>query len=111
MNKYIIITISNEESYTISSSVSVERCTSFESLLYGIKNLKEVDYDKERAIAYSENREPVYHEELEEYIEKVYFEITYIVRIFENEDFFDTRDLVYFHNKFGTLDTKEYIGL
>lgn len=111
MNKYVIITISNEERYTITSEISLERCTSFKNLLYGIENIKEVDYEKERAIAYHEERSPVYHEELEKYIEKVFFEAIYIIRIFENEDFFDTRDLVYFHNKFGTLDTKEYIGL
>lgn len=111
MNKYVIIKISNEERYTITSEISLERCTNFKNLLYGIENIKEVDYEKERAIAYREERSPVYHEELEKYIEKVFFEVIYIIRIFENEDFFDTRDLVYFHNKFGTLDTKEYIGL
>ncbi len=122
MSKYLFLNITNEESYTISTKVYVEEYGNFEEalnsmrsqyLLSDLTNMNNlvIDEKNEKAISRTESRRSVYNEELEKMLDVLYFDIDYLINLDKNKELLIEDDLVYFNNKFGTLDTKEYIGL
>ena len=122
MSKYLFLNITNEESYTISTKVYVEEYESFQDalnsmrsqyLLHDLTNVNNlvIDKENEKAISRTESRRTVYNEELEKMLDVIYFDIDYLINLDKNKELLIEDDLVYFNNKFGTLDTKEYIGL
>lgn len=122
MSKYLFLNITNEESYTISTKVYVEEYGNFEEalnsmrsqyLLSDLTNMNNlvIDEKNEKAISRTESRRSVYNEELEKMLDVIYFDIDYLINLDKNKELLIEDDLVYFNNKFGTLDTKEYIGL
>lgn len=122
MSKYLFLNITNEESYTISTKVYVEEYESFQDalnsmrsqyLLSDLTNMNNlvIDEKNEKAISRIESRRGVYNKELEKMLNVVYFDIDYLINLDKNKELLIEDDLVYFNNKFGTLDTKEYIGL
>ena len=122
MSKYLFLNITNEESYTISTKVYVEEYVNFEEalnsmrsqyLLSDLTNMNNlvIDEKNEKAISRTESRRSVYNEELEKMLDVLYFDIDYLINLDKNKELLIEDDLVYFNNKFGTLDTKKYIGL
>ena len=122
MSKYLFLNITNEESYTISTKVYVEEYESFQDalnsmrsqyLLNDLTNMNNlvIDEKNEKAISRIESRRSVYNEELEKKLDIVYFDIDYLINLDKNKELLIEDDLIYFNNKFGILDTKEYIGL
>lgn len=117
--RYLYLGISNEESYTISTKTFVGESDSFDEALknmqmaYYIKDLRllEIDREKEKAVYHSESRRSVYDEKLEDMLDIVYFEVAYLINLDKNKDCTIEENLAYFNNKFGTIDTKNYIGL
>lgn len=122
MSKYLFLNITNEESYTISTKVYVEEYGNFEEalnsmrsqyLLSDLTNMNNlvIDEKNEKAISRIESRRTVYNKELEKMLDVLYFDIDYLINLDKNKELLIEDDLVYFNNKFGTLDTKGYIGL
>ena len=122
MSKYLFLNITNEESYTISTKVYVEEYGNFEEalnsmrsqyLLNDLTNMNNlvIDEKNEKAISRTESRRTVYNKELEKMLDVIYFDIDYLINLDKNKELLIEDDLIYFNNKFGTLDTKEYIGL
>lgn len=122
MSKYLFLNITNEESYTISTKVYVEEYGNFEEalnsmrsqyLLSDLTNMNNlvIDEKNEKAISRIESRRTVYNKELEKMLDVLYFDIDYLINLDKNKELLIEDDLVYFNNKFGTLDTKKYIGL
>ena len=122
MSKYLFLNITNEESYTISTKVYVEEYESFQDalnsmrsqyLLSDLTNMNNlvIDEKNEKAVSRTESRRSVYNEELEKMLDVLYFDIDYLINLDKNKELLIEDDLVYFNNKFGTLDTKKYIGL
>lgn len=122
MSKYLFLNITNEESYTISTKVYVEEYGNFEEalnsmrsqyLLNDLTNMNNlvIDEKNEKAISRTESRRSVYNEELEKMLDVLYFDIDYLINLDKNKELLIEDNLIYFNNKFGTLDTKEYIGL
>lgn len=122
MSKYLFLNITNEESYTISTKVYVEEYESFQDalnsmrsqyLLHDLTNVNNliIDKENEKAISRIKSRRTVYNKELEKMLDVIYFDIDYLINLDKNKELLIEDDLVYFNNKFGTLDTKEYIGL
>lgn len=70
-----------------------------------------IDEKNEKAVSRTESRRSVYNEELEKMLDVLYFDIDYLINLDKNKELLIEDDLVYFNNKFGTLDTKKYIGL
>lgn len=122
MSKYLFLNITNEESYTISTKVYVEEYGNFEEalnsmrsqyLLSDLTNMNNlvIDEKNEKAISRIESRRTVYNKELEKMLDVLYFDIDCLINLDKNKELLIEDDLVYFNNKFGTLDTKGYIGL